>query len=331
ITGGAGTQQITLVAVDARFSRASSEPGRWLIQIWSWESTKMPPMVPMIQLFGSGCGQVGSTWNFGGSAKAGRSSAAATKPIKAILGPIPGISASHFLRLDVGCRSRGCPEPVNRFHEPIRSDSRNLDPMDLILRSALLGARLEGWPLALRLWPSFETRARAAALDEGDDRIRRYLSGRRRRQPLEHELLHPVALGFAGHEIAVGIDPEAVQVEELAGLAAGAADMADLFEGGAIQDGDAFVRAVGDVKETLFRIGRQRNAECRASSLRFPLHEPFLHEGAVQLERLDAVVGAVRDVNDAVIGDGDAVRRVELLRSRTGNLARFRSLVVGLV
>ena len=25
----------------------------------------MPPMVPMIQLLGSGCGQVGSTWNFG--------------------------------------------------------------------------------------------------------------------------------------------------------------------------------------------------------------------------------------------------------------------------
>jgi hypothetical protein len=115
ITGGAGMQQITLVAVDARFSRASSELGRWLIQIWSWASTKMPPMVPMIQLYGSGCGQVGSTWNFGGSAEAGRSSAAATKPIKAILRPIPGISASHFPRCWLSFE--GLPGPVNRFHE----------------------------------------------------------------------------------------------------------------------------------------------------------------------------------------------------------------------
>src|SRR5215470_14748146 len=65
ITGGAGTQQITFVAVDARFSRASSELGRWLIQIWSCASTVMPPMVPMIQLLGSVCGQFGSTWNRG--------------------------------------------------------------------------------------------------------------------------------------------------------------------------------------------------------------------------------------------------------------------------
>ena len=32
----------------------------------------MPPMVPMIQLFGRVSGQLGSTSNFGGSASAGR-------------------------------------------------------------------------------------------------------------------------------------------------------------------------------------------------------------------------------------------------------------------
>jgi hypothetical protein len=49
--------------------------------------------------------------------------------------------------------------------EPISSNGRNPDPTDLILRSAPLGARLEGWPLARpRLWPSFETRARGALL-----------------------------------------------------------------------------------------------------------------------------------------------------------------------
>src|SRR5450631_1775854 len=56
----------------------------------------MPPMVPMIQLLGSACGQDGSTWNFGGSARAGVSSAAATKPIKAILRPMRAISSSHL-------------------------------------------------------------------------------------------------------------------------------------------------------------------------------------------------------------------------------------------
>src|SRR5258708_802887 len=78
--GGAGTQHFTFEAVDARFSRASSELGRWLIQIWSCASTVMPPMVPMIQLLGSVCGQVGSTSNLGTVwAAAGASMASAAK------------------------------------------------------------------------------------------------------------------------------------------------------------------------------------------------------------------------------------------------------------
>src|SRR5213075_793055 len=98
---GAGTQHFTFGAVEARFSRASSALGRWLIQMWSCASTVMPPIVPMIQLLGSGSGQVGSTWNFGGSARAGRSSAAATRPVIAILRPMRGISASHLAYVNV--------------------------------------------------------------------------------------------------------------------------------------------------------------------------------------------------------------------------------------
>src|SRR5439155_20579473 len=100
----------------------------------------------------------------------------------------------------------------------------------------------------------------------------------RRRQPLVDELLHAVALRLAGHDISLGIDVEAVQMEELARLASGSADVADLFERRAIQNRDALVRAVRDVDETLLRIGRQRNAECRACPLRFTLDEPFLQE-----------------------------------------------------
>jgi hypothetical protein len=108
ITGGAATQHFTFDAVDARFSLASSELGRWLIQIWSCASTVMPPMLPMIQLLGSGSGQLGSTWNFGGSARAGYSNAAATKAVEAILRPIR-ISSSRLLvlRLGRGLRCRG--------------------------------------------------------------------------------------------------------------------------------------------------------------------------------------------------------------------------------
>ncbi len=80
------------------------------------------------------------------------------------------------------------------------------------------------------------------------------------------------------------IDAETVQMEELTRLAPGGAEVADLFERRAIEDCDPFVRAVRDVDETLLRIGRQRNAERGAGSLRLALDEPFLQEGAVQLE-----------------------------------------------
>src|SRR5215469_517740 len=46
-------------------SLLSSVRGRLLTQMWSCESTKMPPTCPSIQLFGSGFGQKGSGSNFG--------------------------------------------------------------------------------------------------------------------------------------------------------------------------------------------------------------------------------------------------------------------------
>src|SRR6266849_8746474 len=119
-------------------------------------------------------------------------------------------------------------------------------------------------------------------------------------------------------------------MEELARLAPGSADVADLFKRRSIQDRDTFVRSVRDIDETLFGVGRQRNAECSSGSLRFAFDESFPQKGAVQPERLDAVVGAIRDIHDAIIGDRNAVRRVELLGPRTGDLARLRSLVVRL-
>src|SRR5262245_517616 len=102
-------------------------------------------------------------------------------------------------------------------------------------------------------------------------------------------------------------------MKELACLPAGTADVTDLLERPAIQDRDALVRTIRNVQKPLLRIRREPDAERGASSLRFALHESFLQECAVDRERLNPVVGAIRDIDDAVVGDGDAVRRVELL------------------
>jgi hypothetical protein len=56
-------------------------------------------MTPMIHLSGNGCGHVGSTWNFGGSAIAGGASiggshAAAMRPVTTIPRAMRSISTS---------------------------------------------------------------------------------------------------------------------------------------------------------------------------------------------------------------------------------------------
>src|SRR5262249_22929606 len=101
---------------------------------------------------------------------------------------------------------------------------------------------------------------------------------------LVDEPLHPVALRLARHQIAARIDAEAVDVVELARLAAGPADMAELPQRRAIEDRDPFVRAVCDIEEALLGIGRQRDAERRPGAARLALHEPFLQERAVEPE-----------------------------------------------
>src|SRR5882762_5908026 len=77
----------------------------------------MPPVWPMIQLFGSGTPHNGSTWNFGGSASAGCASAAATRPAKASMREIIGISSlvSFFVVLERRLTSLvGAVQPARR-------------------------------------------------------------------------------------------------------------------------------------------------------------------------------------------------------------------------
>src|SRR5262249_15183140 len=104
------------------------------------------------------------------------------------------------------------------------------------------------------------------------------LSRRRARQSLVDEFLHAVALGLAGHQIAVRINSEAVDVIELTGFAPRSADLTDLLQRRAIEDCDPFVRAVCDINEALFRIGRQGDPEGRTGSPRLAPDKPFLQK-----------------------------------------------------
>src|SRR6266545_1423305 len=64
--GGAGTQHAEAGGFHvAYFSFSSSEPSRWMIQIWSFASAATPITAPMTQWFGNGFGHMGSTSNRG--------------------------------------------------------------------------------------------------------------------------------------------------------------------------------------------------------------------------------------------------------------------------
>jgi len=89
------------------------------------------------------------------------------------------------------------------------------------------------------------------------------------------------------------------------------------------------VRAVDHVQETL--IGGKRQARRRTREQRLVGDESFLHERAVLLEYLDAVVGAVGDIHEAVLRDRDIVRQAELLHGRRIGIVRAEVFIVGLV
>ena len=104
---------------------------------------------------------------------------------------------------------------------------------------------------------------------------------------------------------------------ELPGIAAVVAEAADHAAVLALDDADLVVLAVGAEQIGLLRIGPDREVPHRAVAERVLLEEPLLDEGAVLLEHLDAVVDAVADIDQPVIGDLHAMHGIaELLRDR---------------
>src|ERR1700722_18338436 len=148
---------------------------------------------------------------------------------------------------------------------------------------------------------------------------------------LVDKLLNTVALRFASDDVALQVSRDAVKVKELTGFPSRASNVPDLLHGLAVEDGDPLIRPVCDIDEALLRIGREGDAKRRARAARLPPDISLFHESTVDPERLDPVVGAVGKVDQAVVGYGNAVRRVELLRSRPLEEARVGRAIVGLV
>src|SRR5215475_12436103 len=101
---------------------------------------------------------------------------------------------------------------------------------------------------------------------------------------------------------------------ELAGVAAAAAEAADHAAVLALDDADFVVFAVGAEQIGLLWIGPEGEVPNGAIAERGLLVEPLLHEGAVFLEDLHAVVDAVADIDEPVAGDLHAMHGIaELL------------------
>src|ERR1700756_4909267 len=83
-----------------------------------------------------------------------------------------------------------------------------------------------------------------------------------RRHPLIHELLEPAA-SVPDIDIAFGIAGNDMDVGELARIVARHAEgrARDFLQGLAVQHMHPFVMAVGDIKEPLLLVARQRHAE----------------------------------------------------------------------
>src|SRR3977135_412915 len=90
---------------------------------------------------------------------------------------------------------------------------------------------------------------------------------------------------------------------KLSGITAIASKTADHGAILAPDHSDLVVLAIGAQQKGLFRIGPDRDVPHRAVAERALLVEPFRHEGAVLFEHLDAVVGAITDVDQPVIGE----------------------------
>ena len=99
-------------------------------------------------------------------------------------------------------------------------------------------------------------------------------------------------------------------------------ELADDLERVAKQNPHPMVPAIEDVQVLLPRVSRERDGIRRSRENRSLGDEDFLDERAVLLEHLHAVVRAVADIHQPIVGNRHRVRRAELLGGRRIRLVR---------
>src|SRR6185295_5248686 len=133
-----------------------------------------------------------------------------------------------------------------------------------------------------------------------------------------------------GINVALGVHRHGVNPVELPGIAAAAAKTADYGTIVPFQHPDFVVLAIGAQQIGLLRVGPDGDILHRAIAARVLFVKPFLNEGSIFLEHLDAVVDAVADIEQPVIGEFYAMHGVgELLRGRSIGIVGRLLVVAG--
>src|SRR5262249_4754059 len=129
------------------------------------------------------------------------------------------------------------------------------------------------------------------------------------------EFLRPfTGVDFGGVDVALRIHREIVHPMKLAGIAAVATERADDLAGFAAQGAYLVVGAVGSEQERLLGIDPGVEVRHRAGKQRILFDNELSDETAVFAKHLNAVVGAVANINEAVPGNFHAVHGIAKLR-----------------
>src|SRR5579871_2181273 len=114
---------------------------------------------------------------------------------------------------------------------------------------------------------------------------------------------------FSRVDVPEPVDGHGMHPVKFTGLSAAAAEAADDSAVLAPDDADLVVLAIGGEQICLLRIGPKREVPDSAVAEGVLLVKEFLHEAAVLAEHLNAVVDAVADIDEPVIGDLHAIDR----------------------
>src|ERR1019366_5262228 len=95
---------------------------------------------------------------------------------------------------------------------------------------------------------------------------------------------------------------------------------------------NAVILAIGEIDVLLLRVLRERDVPGGAGAQGFLVDEPFLDKGPIGFEDLDAVVGAVANIELVIVGEFGAMHGIaELLGWRAFGIVTAEVGVVGLV